>query len=85
MIVVKETLKIRSRPPELSLREERECVIREVLGSIRKRSFGCQQDFSGIGVVPLLCIALQNTLFQNHCMVCCEVTDGLFIPQITSQ
>lgn len=35
---------------------------REVLGSIRKRPFGCQQDFSGTEILPLLWIALQNAL-----------------------
>lgn len=37
-------------------------MILEVLGRIRKRPFGCQQDFYGIGIIPPLCAALQKAL-----------------------
>jgi hypothetical protein len=62
MLVVREAPKIENRPPKTRPGEEGKYVILEVLGSIRKRVFGCQQDFSGFGTTPRLCIALQNEL-----------------------
>lgn len=86
MLVVKETPQIGNRPPKvLSGRGRRICDTRSPWKDKKETLWMSAGFLWNWNHSSAVCSIAKGTGFRNRCVVCSEVTGGLFTPQITSQ